>query len=538
MAYSMFRRVPARSRPKSRYGAVQKKGFAAPVSGLVTNENLATQRPGGAIILDDCFPEANTVRLRSGQDKWATVGAGKVERIMAYRGGATKKMFACHGGGIFNITTPVDAVTIPAADVSGLLGNTWSYVNFSTSGGAFLVAVNGVDDMRHYDGTTWAAINATSSPAITGIATASLNHVNVFKNRIFLVEKDSLNVWFLPINSIAGAAQSLSLSGVFQKGGSVLFTATWSIDSGSGLDDKFVVVSDNGEAAIYEGTDPASASAWGLVGVYDVTPPLGRDAWIKSGGDLLIATSDGLIPISSAVTKDPTTLALSAVSNPIKPNWDDIKPRATVQPFEVLAWPEKGMGIVTAPVAPGSADLMMLVVNLRTGSWARYRNWDALTLAHHDGWVYFGTHTGTIHRAEIGATDDGAIYYPTIAWSWDHLNDFGDLKTVRQARATLRSAVPSDPLIGVSTDYISALGNVTGQTGQTGGPGLWDSGLWDVAQWDDASNQTIATTQWVSIAKTGTVFSPSLQFAVSGDTPPNLDVVELALLYEVGGIVT
>ena len=70
--------------------------------------------------------------------------------------------------------------------------------------------------------------------------------------RIF-VKRDSLKAYYLPVASIGGAAQDVSLSGVFQRGGKLLLGATWSLDSGDGMDDKCVFVSDRGEAAIYSG---------------------------------------------------------------------------------------------------------------------------------------------------------------------------------------------------------------------------------------------------------------------------------------------
>lgn len=47
-----------------------------------------------------------------------------------------------------------------------------------------------------------------------------LNYVWVYKNRLFFVEKDSLNAWYLPVDSIGGAAEKFPLGGVFTRGGS------------------------------------------------------------------------------------------------------------------------------------------------------------------------------------------------------------------------------------------------------------------------------------------------------------------------------
>ena len=78
-----------------------------------------------------------------------------------------------------------------------------------------------------------------------------------------------------------------------------------SLDSGSGLDDVCIFVSDQGEIAVYQGTDPASASTWSLVGVYEIGKPLNKHASFGAGGDLAILTEDGIIPVSEALRKGP-----------------------------------------------------------------------------------------------------------------------------------------------------------------------------------------------------------------------------------------
>ena len=113
------------------------------------------------------------------------------------------------------------------------LSRRWPLVKSRTDVLNFLIAVNGANDRRVYDGTSW-----STSPAITGVASASLSHVWVFKNRLFFIEKDTMNAWCLAIDAIGGAATKISLSGVFKKGGSLLFGETWSIDAGDGLGER------------------------------------------------------------------------------------------------------------------------------------------------------------------------------------------------------------------------------------------------------------------------------------------------------------
>lgn len=376
----------------------------------------------------------------------------------------------------------------------------------------------------------------TLATAITGVDTDALSHVNVYRNRQYLVEDGSMNVHYLGAGAIAGAVATLSLAGVFQRGGSVLLTATWSMDAGDGLDDKFIVVSTEGEVAVYEGAYPGD-SAWSLVGRYDMTPPKGRDANMRAGGDLLLATKEGLVPVSAAVTKDPAALGLSAVSAPIEPDWQALAVDRDSIPWGIVKWPEKNMAIIATPALAAQGDPQCFVVNVQTGAWARYRNWDVRSLVRHDGQVYFGTNTGTVLQAEVGGSDEGSIYYPTVVWNWDHLGQFGSTKTVHQARATMITATPVVPKISVSTDYTISLPSYPASSGTSDAPALWDVGLWDVSKWDVGITQQTATTRWVSVAGQGSAFALAVQFSQSGNVLPAAELVEVTIAYETGGLV-
>src|SRR5690606_6334073 len=56
------------------------------------------------------------------------------------------------------------------------------------------------------------------APAVTGVSTALWSHVNVYKNRLFFVRKDTLIVDYLNVDSLGGAASQLSLAGIFRDG--------------------------------------------------------------------------------------------------------------------------------------------------------------------------------------------------------------------------------------------------------------------------------------------------------------------------------
>jgi len=360
-------RKSAKKPPQMRF-----KTFPAPNAGLVLSGNLTEPAPRSAVVLNNGFPTLRGVRVRGGSTKHATIGSFPVESMFTYEIGSTSKFFATGNGSIFEITAPADPDVAPSAAVTGQSEDYYSTTSFSTAAGDYLYLVNGSDSPLLYDGSTFTAITGVSSPAITGVTTSLLSQVFSYKNRLFFVEGGTFKIWYLAADSISGAATSFSLAGVFKKGGSLLFGATWSQDAGDGLDDKLVLVTTKGEVAIYEGSNPASD--FSLVGRYEISPPLGKNAFTSAGGDLVIMTQSGMVPISEAVRRELSVLNLAAISRNIEPLWKENVSLRTL-PWEIIELPVLNMGVVSLPHTGSESD-QALVVNLQTSAWGVYTGWD------------------------------------------------------------------------------------------------------------------------------------------------------------------
>ena len=107
-----------------------------------------------------------------------------------------------------------------------------------------------------------------------------------------------------------------------------------------------------------------------------MSPPMGKNAHIQIGGDLLIATVDGILSTSGAVTKSRAELELAAVTRNIKPMWRNEVLEKREWPWTMHKWDEFGGVFVTWPGGrPGKQ--LCAVVNAATGAWCRYTGWDA-----------------------------------------------------------------------------------------------------------------------------------------------------------------
>lgn len=515
------------------------KSFLSPVGGWVSAQNLSNSRPATCLRLENWFPTTTGIKLRRGALRKATIGTDPVESLMSYIGGISRQLFAADETNIYDITTVADPNVPPTPDVTGQTSGYYSSQNFATVGGNFMTVVNGTDFMQSYDGTTWTQITAVSVPAITGVLTSKLSHVWAYRNRQWFIEGGSMNVWALPVDSIGGAAIQLSLAGVFQFGGSLLTGGTWSMDAGDGLDDKLVIISTEGEVAIYQGSDPSDPADFSLVGRYVIPPPMGKKCMMSAGGDLIVGTEGGMVPISAAVTKDPAALSIAAVTRNIEPDWVfDARQRRTL-PWEIVKWDSHKQIYISTPVTSDESITppWCYVINAETGAFCKNTGWNTRCMAISDDRLYFGTNSGTILQGDIGGTDDGDFIYHNYVGSWDHLGTIAAYKETKLVRATFLTTVEFTPKISVSTDYTVSLPTPPNAATPSASPGEWDVGIWDVSQWDTGLASFTVITKWLSILRSGYVLAPQIQVVSGATQPPDAELVTMDVIYEQGNIV-
>lgn len=510
--------------------------FDAPIRGLIRNENLASGRKGGARLLENFFPTTTGIRLRKGADKHATIGAGAaVTALFEYAGGSTREFFAATPTAIYDVTAPADVDVSPTAAVGSLTGGEWSTQNFTTTGGNFLWGVNGADDGLLYDGTSWTAINTGSSPPVTGVATSALSFVWSHKNRLWFVQGGTMDAWYLPTDSVSGAATKFSLAGVFRRGGSLLFGGTWSADSGDGMDDRQVFVSTEGEVALYEGTDPSSASTWALVSRFDIGRPLGAKATMTAGGDLLIATEIGLIPLSKAMVTDVAALDVASVAFNIDPLWREDAAARTSNAWQIAKWSAGNMAIVSLPRDDSADPKRCFVVNLLTGAWSVFTGWDTRSVVIFDGAPYYGTADGKVMAAEQGGLDDGEPFTGVYVGLFDGLRAPAVRKTVLMARATFLAGQAFNPSVTVATDYAIDLPPAPDAAAVVA-TSLWGTAVWGTAVWGGVLERT-AQTKWQGVSRSGFAIAPALQITSADELDLDVELVSIDVTFAMGAVV-
>jgi hypothetical protein len=398
----------------------------------------------------------------------------------------------------------------------------------------------------------WAIEHASDNGSfITGPVTApadvqngqGLTHVWKHANRLFFVQGGTMNAWCLPVHAVGGELVFIPLSGAMKRGGSLLFGASWSVDSGSGMDDKCIFVSDQGEIAMFTGTDPTDSANWKQEGCYDISRPLSKYGHVKLGGDILISTIDGIVPLTATMSKDVSALSLAAITYNIEPMWTREYTNKRTYPLMLAKWNEgnalifsfPGSGGTTAGGAFTTEPETVGVSNLHTGAWCRFTGWDAMCFMQINGSLFFGTQDGRIMLAESGGTDDGINYVCTMVGGWEMFQVPPNQVTWFQARAAFFSSAhePFEPQLAATVDYQFRIPPPPAPGPDPGALDVWDQGLWDTALWDQpgAGVPQIKNTMWVSVGETGFSHAPIVQVTVEQQVRPNVELISVSATY-------
>jgi hypothetical protein len=635
------------TRPKPRKSDL--KSFAAPIAGWISNRSLAVPgqpgQPQGAAVLDNFIPRATSVQLRRGKVLYCTLGNGAQDALslFSYKDGANKHLFGATPTTIYDITNiefPYDGELVNEdgdllgdengnwfgwsstefSDVmGGFTGGNWIVVQFATTGGVYLVGVNGEDTGFLYDGTTFypsvpggvytlaydalvddftegatltggtsgatATINrvipdaggvgvlwltdltggpfqdnetitddatgdatangadVVAAPGITftgGLTTADMSYVWVYKNRLWFAQKDSMNAWYLEnVDAIGGGAVIFPLSGVFGRGGSLLFGQTWSLEGSleGGMSEQNIFVSTEGEVAVYQGIYPGEADTWSKVGVYRIGKPLGNRGFIRGGGDIAVATSVGLVPLSKAISLDITSLNVATVSYNIADAWSDAVQLRGLDGWQGEVWPELKIAAFAPPTPDSFPVPVIFITNTETGAWARFTGWQALCFEVYEGRLYFGSPDGKVFIANASGQDDGAPYTGAVMPLFEDFGTPASAKIGKLARAVVRATTPVNDQLQWHSDFNLSLPAPPSSTVVGGAQSIWGAGVWGESIWGAETPQVISE-NWRSVSGLGYACSVSLQITSGAIAPIDAELIRIDTTFETAEIVT
>lgn len=500
-------RKPLKANP-ARLRTGTQESVPAPIGGWNARDSIADMPKEDALLLDEFFPTPSDVMLRRGKDHHVTGITGQVESLMPYNNASgTQTLFAAAGTAFYNVTA---AGAVGAAVQSALTNARWQHVNFATTAGQFLQAANGADKIRLWDGATWESQDAASAHAITGVTTSNIIHLAVHKNRVWMVEKNTLTAWYLPTDAIGGAANAFRLNGVARKGGYLVAIDTWTLDSGNGPDDYWVAVTSEGEVIVYKGTDVSSATTWTLVGVWALGQPLGRRPFMKWAGDLLIITKEGVFPLSKALIGEQVDPKVALTDKIVEAMKDAGALYGANFGWQLLHYPGATMLMLNVPVNTGSGQ-HQYVMNTITGAWARFKAWTANCWALLNGEPYFGG-DGFVAKCWGVFDDEGTNITGNAKSSFNYFRMGRVKKQWTMARPIIASNGMPAIAVGLNVDYDDSEPTATLSFSPTS-YAVWDSAVWDVGVWGGGLS---VNRNWLSVTGIGVCAATRLKVQCMG----------------------
>jgi hypothetical protein len=348
--------------------------------------------------------------------------------------------------------------------------------------------------------------------AVTGVNSNTFVNINLFKNRLWFVQEDSLKAWYLDPLAVGGAATALDLSGIASSGGYLQAMGTWTLDAGQGADDYAVFVTSMGQVIIYNGTDPSVAETWLMKGVWQFGQTFNRRCFFKWAGDLLLLTQDGLVPLSSALQSsrlDPrinlTDKIYYAVSQAATNYYDNFG-------WQINYFASENMLILNVPISSGTQQFVMHTI---TKSWGQFTGIEANCWeVHGKEGMYFGGN-GFVGNFYNTTSDNGSNINANCQQAYSYFDSRGTLKRFTMVRPIIitDNALPT-VLAGISTDFdpVSPNGSVTFNPALVS-IGEWDTALWDYSIWGGG---VYVNKQWQGVTGLGYAGGINLSVASQG----------------------
>lgn len=518
-----------RRRPRVGPSTIRAVHVPAPIGGLNTVAPAAAMPAANVLWAYNVVPAAKGLRSRHGYREHCTglTGGGPVAvpEVMAFQGATSSRLFATTATGIWDVTVSSAAPSqvLAFADSDGLAG--WGvHLNYVTAAGHYLLYADEVNGLHIYTEATdtWARVPFGAGVGeISGVDPANVVHVASHKNRLWLTERDSARVWYLDAGAIFGAATSFAMGRQFRQGGTLVGCWSWTYDGGAGLDDSLVAVSTGGDVVVYQGTDPASATTWGLQGTWSVPPPpAGRRICSDVGGDLLLLTRSGIRALSSLVSGvAPQDKRGDAAGNIANRFAELAAERGNLRGWAIHPHPTDNALLVTVPAPDGPTE--QLAYYLPTASWWPYRGLPMMGVGTLNGILYFGTRDGRVCANtgwvdNVGRTDSST--WSAIACgflsAYQQVGGAG-VRKLEMFRPTFLGEVANvASLVTARYNYDTSEPAHPGGNGG-GGPSAWDSAIWGAALW--GSDETL-TSKVQGAAGVGREVALAVQWNAMGET--------------------
>ena len=519
-----------------------KIGITTPINTLMNYAGVTTQEifaVAGTTIYDSDTPTANAVfTVTSDKMQYVNfsntsgdyiVACNGVDPVTVYDGSVWFTMATTTTAATITSiarTSPSNVATVTTSTAHGLATNNKVVITVSSEStflGSHVVTVTGANTFTFVSSATTTVVGATGTYTVLGIkggttggTSYSINsntfiHVNLFKNRLYFTEKNTMKVWYMPVNSLGGDAFPLDFGGIARNGGFIQGMATWTLDAGQGADDYAVFATNMGEVIVYNGTDPTDATTWLLKGVWQMGYIFSRRFFFKFAGDILLLTQDGLVPLAASLQSsrlDPRINITDKIYYEISREADQY---SNEYGWQAIYYAKPNMLLINIPNPAGTEQYVMHTISK---AWCNFTGISTTVFEMHNDDLYFGG-AGFIGKFWDGFADDDQPISGTCQQAYSYFDMPGQQKRFTMIRPTfLVDAGAPGVYAGINTDFQTQnnLGQVSFQSVPTT-VGVWDAATWDSEVW---AGNLIVYRNWQGVSGLGYAAGVNLNIVSQG----------------------
>ena len=501
----------------------------APIGGLNRRDNLDAMPENEAYVMDNYYPAETKVCLRGGYRAYAlNDSAVKVQTLMEFHHQSGDRLFACGNGKIWDVSSQEEAVKL----AENKNADDWQYVQFKER----LIACNGYDDpLTYYEKSSGERVFEPLNVTGDNLNPKLLVNVAMSKQRLFFVEKNSLKCWYSEnAGEMQGKLLLLDFSSLVTRGGHLQAVAGWTVDGGQGIDDLTVFLTSEGEALIYQGSNPSDASNWQLKGKYYVSKPIGYRCTLQYEGDVVIICEDGYVPLGKALPLAQSTTGDVAYSDKIRGLvLERVKNNRNRKGWQGIIYPRGGYALFNVPVYE---QFEQHVVNMSSGAWCRFTGIRALCWGMLAGRLYFGSDSG-VYLFDEGYSDNGLAVCGEVKQAYCNLGS-ANLKKIQLINPRTKSSTKFALCVYTDMDfadreydYTESIGHTASSVWGTGNHGMQWSSLQHPSGAKWATLKGSIRSQWICNSASG--FKASVVFKTK--TRGNLiEWYNTGIIYEQG----
>lgn len=219
--------------------------------------------------------------------------AGTIGQLIYFKNNnGTALQLICVANKIYSTTSATWAAPTNLTGALTITSDAWRYCFFKKR----IFMANGTNVGLVYD----IAAATLAADGWTGVTSDNISQYWSFKQRVYGIKKNSSSFVYGPVSSVAGVMTEYDVGEFLEDYGNLLFGTSWSVNQGNTNEQLNVLVTDSGEVLVYSGDSPVAAN-WTLVTRVTIPTPLGNQAFIRLGQDVLIVTYRGVISLSAVI---------------------------------------------------------------------------------------------------------------------------------------------------------------------------------------------------------------------------------------------